>query len=177
MSQPHPLRVYEYVVRPYAAVRDALRADAAGIFGRATRGAAHRAGELAASLHAMIGSLEVGTDVTIEVGAIEELPHGPLGHAPMTRIALKWKAARAAALFPSMEAVLSLYALSKDETQLDLDGAYQPPLGLIGSALDALALGRLADASVHRFVSDVAAQLGSEIPAKSGSSPLEPSAA
>lgn len=163
MSQPHELRAYEYVNRPYAAVRDALRADPGGIFGRATKGAAHRAGALAASLRASIGSIEVGTDVTIEVGAIEESSDGPLGHVPTTRVPLKWKAARAAALFPSMEAVLTIYALSKDETQLDLRGLYRPPLGALGAAVDTLALGRLADASVHRFVADVAARLSAEL--------------
>jgi hypothetical protein len=172
MSQPHALRAYDYVNRPYAAVRRALIADPGGVFGRATQGAAHRAGELAASLSASIGGLEVGADVTIEVGSIEELPSGPTGHTPTTRVALKWKATRAAALFPSMEAVLSLYSLSKDETQLDLDGAYTPPLGAIGSALDTLLLGRLADASVHRFVSDLAAQLRAEVPV----APLKPAA-
>ena len=163
MTQPHALRAYEYVNRPYGAVRQALRADPVGIFGRATKGAAHRAGAVAASLRANIGSLEVGTDVTIEVGAIEELPDGPLGHVPTTRIPLTWKATRAAALFPSMEAVLTIYALSKDETQLDLRGEYRPPLGALGAAVDTIALGRLADASVHRFVADIAARLSAEL--------------
>ncbi len=163
MSKPHELRAYEYVNRPYAAVRDALRADPAGIFGRATKGAAHRAGSLAANLRASIGSLEVGTDVTIEVGAIEESTESPLGHAEATRIPLTWKATHAAALFPSMEAVLTIYALSKDETQLDLRGEYRPPLGALGAAVDTLALGRLADASVHRFVADVAARLSGDL--------------
>lgn len=162
MSQPHELRAYEYVNRPYEAVRDALRADAGGIFGRATTGAATRAGSVAASLRAKIGSLEVGTDVTIEIGAIEEVAAGPLHNATM-KIPLSWKATRAPGLFPSMEAVLSVYALSKDETQLDLRGLYRPPLGALGAAVDSIALSRLADASVHRFVADIAAKLSEDL--------------
>lgn len=154
----HELRAYDYVNAPYDAVRKALAPDAAAIFARATKGAAHRAGDLAASLRASIGALEVGADVTIEVGQSTESQGGPLGH-PTTTIPLQWKAARAPGLFPSMEAVLSVYALSKDETQLELRGLYTPPLGALGAAVDTLALGRIADASVHRFVTDVAAHL------------------
>ena len=78
-------------------------------------------------------------------------------------VTLRWKAARAAALFPSMEAELVVYPLSKDETQLELHGLYRPPLGAIGSALDSLVGHRIADASVHRFVTDVASLLRSEL--------------
>ena len=104
---------------------------------------------MAASLRASIGTLEVGTDVAIEVGAIEETVATRGG--VVLRIPLAWRAAHAPAFFPSMKAVLSAYPLSKDETQLELVGTYTPPLGLLGDAVDGLALGRLADASVHRF--------------------------
>lgn len=161
MSDRHELRAYDYVVRPYATVVAVLRADPAGVLGRATKGAGHRAGDVAASLRASIGTLEVGTDVTIEVGAIEEAPSGPHGRSPVLRIPLRWRAAHASALFPSMEAVLSAWAISKDETQLELRGVYRPPLGVLGDAVDAIALGRLADASVHRFVADVAGYITS----------------
>jgi hypothetical protein len=55
-----------------------------------------------------------------------------------------------------MEAELIVYPLSKDETQIELRGRYTPPLGAIGSALDSQIGHRVADASVHRFVTDVA---------------------
>jgi hypothetical protein len=40
---------------------------------------------------------------------------------------------------------------------------YTPPLGTIGSALDSLIGHRVADASVHRFVTDVASLLRGEL--------------
>jgi hypothetical protein len=165
MSEPHELRCYEYVNRPYAQVRDALRADPAGIFERATKGAASRAHDLAASLHVDLGGVEIGAEVAITVEAIDEVAESPMGHAPMTKLKLSWKAAKAAGLFPSMAAELSIYGLSKDETQLDLHGRYTPPLGALGSALDSLVGHRLADASVHRFLADVASLLKAELPA------------
>ncbi len=164
MVQPHELRFYEYVNRPYAVVRDALREDLGGIFARATRGATDRADALAANLRVDLGGLEVGAAVTIEIVDVQERPHGPLGAVTTTVVELRWKATRAAAIFPSMEAELSIYPLSKDETQLDLQGVYRPPLGPIGGALDALVGHRIADASVHRFVSDIAKLLKTELP-------------
>lgn len=163
MSQPHELRCYEYVNRPYAVVRDALRGDAGGIFSRATKGAAGRANALAASLHVELGSLEVGADVAISVLSIDETP-AAAGRPATTHIKLAWKAAHAAAIFPSMEADLAVYPLSKEETQLDLHGLYRPPLGAVGSAVDSMVGHRIADASVHRFVADVASLLKNELP-------------
>ena len=163
MARSHELRCYDYVNHPYAAVRDALRDDLGGIFERATKGATGRAQALAATLKIDVGALEVGTDVAIELLRAEEREEGPLGRAPTTFISVRWKAARAAALFPSMDAELVVYPLSKNETQLELHGHYSPPLGAVGSALNSLVGHRVADASVHRFVTDVASLLRSEL--------------
>jgi hypothetical protein len=165
MTQPHELRSYDYVNRPYAVVRDALRADLGGIFERATKSATGRARALAANLKVELGPLEIGTDVVIEVLGAEERDEGPAGRTPTTFINLRWNAARAAALFPSMEAELIVYPLSRDETQIEVHGRYTPPLGSVGSALDSLIGHRVADASVHRFVTDVASLLRGELAA------------
>jgi hypothetical protein len=165
MAQPHELRCYDYVNHPYALVCDALRADLGGIFERATKSATRRADALAANLKVDVGPLEIGTDVVIEVLGVEERDEGPMGRARTTVIRLRWSAARAAALFPSMEAELLVYPLSRDETQLEIHGRYTPPLGAVGGALDSLIGYRVADASVHRFVTDVAGLLREELAA------------
>ena len=163
MAQPHELRCYDYVNHPYAVVRDALRGHLGAIFERATRGATGRAEALAASLKVDVGPLEIGTDVAIELIGVEEREEGPAGQTPTTCIRLRWKAAHAAALFPSMEAELLVYPLSRTETQLELHGFYSPPLGAVGSALNSLVGYRIADASVHRFITDVAGLLRSDV--------------
>ena len=163
MSSPHRLHCYDYVNHPYAAVRDALRADPYGIFQRATTSAAGRAHALAASLTIGVGALEIGTDIVIELLATEERDEGPAGRTPTTVMRLRWNAARAAALFPSMDAELVVYPLSRAETQIELDGRYTPPLGAFVGALDSLIGHRVADASVHRFVTDVASLLRGEL--------------
>lgn len=58
-----------------------------------------------------------------------------------------------------MKAELSIYALTATETQLDSSGLYEPPLGALGKAANAVVGHRIAEVSVHRFVSDVAEYL------------------
>jgi hypothetical protein len=58
-----------------------------------------------------------------------------------------------------MKAELSVYPLTRTETQLDFAGLYEPPLGTVGKAVNAIVGHRIAEVSVHRFVSDVAGYL------------------
>lgn len=162
----HELRCYEYVNGPYAVVRDALRSDLAGILARATKSATHRADSLAANLRVELGALEIGAAVTIELVGTEERPASATGGPTSTVIRLRWKAVRAAAAFPAMDAELVVYPLSKDETQLDLRGTYEPPLGAIGSVIDAVVGHRLAEAAVHRFLGEIATLLRTELGAR-----------
>ena len=166
MSDPRQLRCYQYVTVEYERVRDALRRDAVGIFQRATATAASRAEQLASTLRVSVGALEMGANVQIVVRDMTD-KQSPLGDR-RTEIELTWSATSAAALFPSMEATLTIYPLSAHETQLDLHGRYRPPLGAVGQALDALVGHRIAEASVLRFVQEVAARINAELGAVSG---------
>ena len=161
MGDPRELHCYQYVTVPYERVRDGLRRDAAGIFQRATASAAARAHELVATLRVGVGALEIGADVELEVRAVNER-ESALGQRT-TELEIAWTAASASALFPSMEATVSVYALSPTETQIALHGRYRPPLGLVGQALDAVLGHRIAEASVLRFVQDVAARINAEL--------------
>ena len=62
-------------------------------------------------------------------------------------------------VFPLMKAELSIYPLTASETQLDFFGLYEPPFGAVGKAMNAIVGHRIAEVSVHRFVSDVTAYL------------------
>jgi hypothetical protein len=70
-----------------------------------------------------------------------------------------WQAAKHPDLFPTMEATLDVYALAPDETQVDFHGRYRPPLGVVGSAVDAMIGYRIAQATVHRFVEEIVERL------------------
>ena len=162
MTKRHELRCYDYVNRPYAQVHDALVADALGIFSRATHSAATRAKDLGAELRVRFGALEISTDVEIQVAELAGA-RSP-DDRPATRLDLTWKSKRRPGLFPALVGSLWAYALGPRETQIELVGSYDPPMGAIGEAIDSIALHRIAEASVQRFVSDVASFLRNELP-------------
>ena len=163
MSEPRKLRCYQYVNRSYGAVRELLRLQASSLFERATTSAAARASAVGASLHAGMGAIDVGVEVRIHVHAVRD-EEGVAGLQPLTRITLAWEATRATALFPVMKADLSFWPLTSTETQLEIEGLYRPPLGVLGSVADA-AIGHLvAEAAVHRFLEDVVGQIRQELP-------------
>ena len=159
------IRSYDYVNHPYARVRAALVADPAAIFRAATYAAANRAQSVAAELKVTIAGVNVGADITVSIGQIADETHGAFD-AAITRIPISWEAVRHPQFFPLMTAILSVYPLTSTETQLDFLGHYDPPLGAIGQALDALVGHRIAEASVHRFVTDVAEFLRKDLQQK-----------
>jgi hypothetical protein len=151
------IRAFDYVNQPYDRVRDALRGDAGSIFHSATEIAEARTGELVASLTVEVKGIALSKEITIRIGDVREEPGPKLSH--VTHIELEWQAKTSASLFPTMKADLSVYPLSATETQIDLKGQYEPPLGALGGAIDAIAGHRIAEASIHRFVTAVAERL------------------
>ncbi len=157
MSKGVEIRCYDYVNHPYEQVRDALSKDALAVFQSATKAAQWRAQSVATQLRAEIAGIGVDADILISVKKIDEWSEAMTG--PVTRLQIEWQAARMPGLFPLMKADLSIYPLTATETQLDFAGLYEPPMGPVGKAVNAIAGHRIAEVSVHRFVSDVAGYL------------------
>jgi hypothetical protein len=162
MAQPHELRSFDYVNHSYADVAAALRARGNEIFARATAGATDRAKQLATTLRVHIAGLEVGAPISLDITHVEEEPT-ETSAGPILHMKLEWSAARNPTWFPVMEATLDAYALAHDETQLDFHGHYRAPFGVLGQMVDAVVGHRVAEASVHRFVQDVARFLRDEL--------------
>jgi hypothetical protein len=158
MSKGREIRSYDYVNRPYERVRDALKQNALTIFQSATKAAAYRAQSIASELHVDFGGIGVKTDIDISVRNIEETVVDTTS-TPTTRLHLEWEAATMPRLFPLMKGELSVYPLTSTETQLDFSGIYEPPFGAVGKTMNAIIGHRIAEVSVHRFVSDVAGYL------------------
>jgi hypothetical protein len=158
MSTGREIRSYDYVNHPYERVRDALRQNALTVFQSATKAAASRAQSVAAELHVDFRGIAVKTDINISVGSIEE-DIVEATSTPTTRLLLEWEAATMPGLFPLMKGELSVYPLTSTETQLDFSGVYELPLGAVGRTMNAIVGHRIAEVSVHRFVSDVAGYL------------------
>lgn len=73
--------------------------------------------------------------------------------------------ARTDRFLPAFDGEVGLHVTGDDRTTLILDGRYVPPGGAVGAALDGVALGRLAQRSLERFLEDVAERLHEGQPA------------
>jgi hypothetical protein len=160
MSKGRELRCYDYVNFPYERVRDAIQKDALAVFQAATKGATSRAKSIASELRVNIGGLEIAKEIAIAVNGIEE---DKSASSPKTVLRIEWEAAESPGLFPLMNAELSIYPLTATETQLDFAGLYEPPAGALGGVIDSIVGKRIADVTVHRFVTDVATYLRSSL--------------
>ena len=160
------VRCYQYVNRPYADVKGRLSGDPVRLLAQATTSAAARASSVASSLHVNMGGVELGVDVRVYVVRARE-EESVAGLSPVYRVEIAWEAARNSSLFPVMHAEISAWPLSSTETQLEVEGDYEPPLGVVGSAIDAAVGHRIAEATVHRFLDDIVEQLRRELPGAS----------
>lgn len=113
---------------------------------------------MAAELHVGIAGVGVKADIKITVKKVETDRDRAVA-GPTTRLLLEWESSTLPRLFPLMKAELSIYPLTPTETQLDFLGVYKPPFGAVGKTVDALVGHRIAEVSVHSFVSDVAGYL------------------
>jgi hypothetical protein len=163
MAPRREIRSYDYVNHPYQQVRDVLTRDALSVFRAATKSASSRAETVAAALRVQVAGLEIQKDIVIEVKRVEEQRSAAL-ETMVTTIELAWAAAQSPRLFPLMRAELKVYALTASETQLDLEGHYEPPLGPLGKVIDAMVGRRIAEASVHQFLTDVAEYMRRTLP-------------
>lgn len=149
------LHAYAYVDVPFDLASRLFAENAQAVLQHATDDIAEEAGKLSRTLKVNVGGFEVAKDVEVLVGDFEP--------TELTRstVPIRWRAERGRLLFPALEADLHVIAVSFEPalTMIELDGAYEPPMGAIGAGADRLLLHRLAEASVYRFVHDVAMDL------------------
>jgi hypothetical protein len=162
MTKDKTIRVSDYLNHPYEKVRRKLSAESLEVFRSPVEVAALRAKSVAPELPVNFAGIEIGTDTSILIRSIEDRPKTVLS-PPVTRIQLEWESAGRPRLFPFMRAGLSVYPLTATATRLDLSGNYEPPFGVAGSVIDSVLGHRIAEASVHRFIRDIAVYLRTEL--------------
>jgi hypothetical protein len=155
------IRCYDYVNHPFDQVCDALRSKSNSVFHEATTSAESRAETVAAGLHVNIAGIEIGKDVAVRIKLYEEFENKT---SKKMTVHLEWQATGQPGVFPVMTARLEVYPITSTETQLDFHGEYEPPLGVLGKAIDAVVGHRIAEASVHQFLTEVATYLRKNIP-------------
>ena len=97
----------------------------------------------------------LGASKLVRVQLLEPVPREDTVVLP-----LRWEATGAAGrLFPVLDANLVLTPSGEDRCKLTLTGAYRPPLGGVGAALDRTLLNRAAAATLRSLVSQVADSL------------------
>jgi hypothetical protein len=111
--------------------------------------------EILAALRTRVGGLDISRDVVIEVGTPRPV------EALRTILPLRWRAAAADGLFPTVDGQLEIAALSMypPRVQLTLSGTYDPPFGAAGDIIDRVLVHHLAENVVQDFVAEVAARL------------------
>ncbi len=111
-------------------------------------------------------------------GVTELIKVGPLGSVPGTSkmvkvrfrnlverddyagLAVRWEATGpGGGLFPALDADILIVPTGERSSKLRLTGSYRPPLGALGSALDAAILHRVARATVRAFLNRLAADI------------------
>ena len=90
--------------------------------------------------------------VQIEVGSVVRT-------RSRTWLPIWWRATGAVILFPSLEGELEAAPLGNNRTQIGLSARYTPPFGAFGTTLDRMLLHRIAEATIHDFLQQVAAAL------------------
>lgn len=74
-------------------------------------------------------------------------------HGRSALLTLRWEAVGpGGGLFPVLDADITLLPYGDSASLLALSGAYRPPLGAVGGALDRMVLRRVAEATIRRFV-------------------------
>jgi hypothetical protein len=162
MASAQEVHCYEYVERPYERVRTLLRGHPLRFFQRATTAAAKRSQSLFSTLRLGGDGVALGVEVDVHIEHVHDEP-AVAGLPPVLCLDITWRAVRAPGLFPFMRARISACPLSPSETEISIDGCYEPPLGLLGAAFE-VALGRnIAKAVAHTFLDDVGAEIAREI--------------
>jgi hypothetical protein len=99
---------------------------------------------------------EVGVGDAVRIARRVELEVGePVRMGTVTALPLRWVASGPHGLFPSLDADLEVAPLPDGRSQLAISARYEPPLGVLGRAIDRVVLHRVAEATVKDFLDRV----------------------
>ena len=92
--------------------------------------------------------VRIARTVALAVGAPTRMP-------TKTVVPLGWSASGPAGLFPALDADLEIAPLEDGRCQLAISARYEPPLGVVGRAIDRAVLARVAEATLKDFLDRV----------------------
>jgi hypothetical protein len=104
-----------------------------------------------------------GISKLVRVQARELVTHD--GHAVLT---VRWEATGfSGGMFPALDADITLTSVAADQSLLAIDGAYRPPLAVLGAGLDKVILHRVAEGTVRSLLRKIAELVADPKPARS----------
>jgi hypothetical protein len=113
------------------------------------------------------GLLRVGPAGSVPGKLIRVSLLDPVYRDDAMTVGLRWEAAgTAGALFPVLDANLSISPAGEHTARLALAGSYRPPLGRLGDGLDRAIMHRIAAATMRALLRGVAEALVSPAPAR-----------
>jgi hypothetical protein len=93
-----------------------------------------------------------GMSKLVKVQAQDLVTRGPTATLP-----LRWEVTGpGGAMFPALDANITLTEAGEQATVLRLDGTYRPPLGALGAGLDTAIMRRVARATIRSFITRIA---------------------
>ena len=95
-----------------------------------------------------VGGKRPGPTVAVTAGP-------PRVHEQQVIVPFSWEPTTFERLLPKLEADLELSALGESDTRLAINGRYRVPLGQLGLNLDRVAMHRVAESSLRRFLLEV----------------------
>ena len=146
---------YEAVKVPFDRVHDILANRPCAVLEPATDAGAEFAAETSLALGVELGSHEITKELVVDIGALVDV----VGRIPLARLPLRWRPPDESPLFPVIEADLEIQPMPSQLTLVSFLGIYEPPLGILGAAVDRLVLYRVAEAAFHRFFDGVVHRL------------------
>jgi len=97
-----------------------------------------------------VGPMEAGLRRRVSIRLGE-----PVRFPSMTSVPLTWEPIGLEGVLPRLDANIELGPLGEDRTQLAISARYQPPLGVVGRAVDRVLLHRMAEATLKDFLDRV----------------------
>jgi hypothetical protein len=150
---------FAQIDRPFEAVRDQLVTSGPAWLGESLVAAYEEGERLSLRVSSAFGPIRVSKRVWAELDELAVKPDRVIQP-------LRWRAAGATGLFPSMVADLEFTPMGPAMTSISFMGRYVPPLGPVGREVDRVLLHRLAQASVRALLSRVADRLGESADAR-----------
>jgi hypothetical protein len=116
-----------------------------------------------------------GIDHLLRVGPFGDLPGvsrlvqvqvlDPVDRDNLVTMGMRWEALGVTGgLFPVLDADIGLTAEGEEGTRVTLNGVYRPPLAALGAGLDRLLLHKVAAATIHSLMTNLAMALEGTAP-------------